>query len=234
MRTPYGAVTSSRPPVRFITQVVDPGSEARLGLLETRSGAVATPAFMPVGTQATVKGLTPDQVRATGTRMLLANTYHLGLRPGEQVVQSIGGLHTFMGWDGPILTDSGGFQVFSLSDRNRITDEGVTFRSHIDGQLLELTPERAMAIQEALGADVAMCLDHCPPLPASRDQIVDAVGRTIAWRRDARRPTCAPIRHFLGSFKAAPIPTSAPVRRRAPCPGLRRLCRRGRQRRRGA
>ncbi len=172
---------ASGPPVRFITQVVDPGSEARLGLLETRSGTVETPAFMPVGTQATVKGLTPDHLQATGTRMLLANTYHLALRPGEEVVQSIGGLHAFMGWDGPILTDSGGFQVFSLSDRNRITDEGVTFRSHIDGRLLELTPGRAMAIQEALGADVAMCLDHCPPLPASRDQIVDAVKRTIAW-----------------------------------------------------
>ena len=136
---------------------------------------------MPVGTQATVKGLTPDQIRATGTRMLLANTYHLALRPGEHVVESIGGLHAFMGWDGPILTDSGGFQVFSLSDRNRVTDEGVSFRSHLDGRLLELTPERATAIQEALGADVAMCLDHCPPLPSSRAQIVDAVGRTIAW-----------------------------------------------------
>jgi queuine tRNA-ribosyltransferase len=164
-----------------MTQAFDQGSEARLGLLETRSGTVETPAFMPVGTQATVKGLTPDQLRATGTRMLLANTYHLALRPGELVVQSIGGLHAFMGWDGPILTDSGGFQVFSLSGRNRITDQGVTFRSHIDGRLLELTPERAMAIQEALGADVAMCLDHCPPLPATRDQIVDAVERTIAW-----------------------------------------------------
>ena len=136
---------------------------------------------MPVGTQATVKGLAPDQLRATGTRMLLANTYHLALRPGEQVVESLGGLHSFMGWDGPILTDSGGFQVFSLSDRNRITDQGVSFRSHLDGRLLELTPERAMAIQEALGADVAMCLDHCPALPAATSEIADAVRRTIAW-----------------------------------------------------
>src|ERR1700678_484963 len=152
--------------VRFTTRVLDAGSEARSGVLETRSGTVETPAFMPVGTQATVKGLTPDQLRATGTRMLLANTYHLALRPGEQVVESLGGLHAFMGWDGPILTDSGGFQVFSLAARNRITDEGVTFRSHLDGRVLELTPERATAIQEALGADVAMCLDHCPRLPA--------------------------------------------------------------------
>jgi queuine tRNA-ribosyltransferase len=136
---------------------------------------------MPVGTQATVKGLTPDQLQATGTRMLLANTYHLALRPGEEVVESLGGLHTFMGWDGPILTDSGGFQVFSLSERNRVTDEGVRFRSHLDGRLLELTPERATLIQEALGADVAMCLDHCPALPASPEEIADAVRRTIAW-----------------------------------------------------
>jgi queuine tRNA-ribosyltransferase len=152
-----------------------------LGLLETRHGSVETPAFMPVGTQATVKGLTPDQLGATGTRMLLANTYHLALRPGEEVVESLGGLHAFMGWDGPILTDSGGFQVFSLSERNRVTDEGVRFRSHLDGRLLELTPERATAIQQSLGADVAMCLDHCPALPALREEIADAVRRTIAW-----------------------------------------------------
>ena len=152
-----------------------------MGLLETRHGSVETPAFMPVGTQATVKGLTPDQLGATGTRMLLANTYHLALRPGEEVVESLGGLHAFMGWDGPILTDSGGFQVFSLSERNRVTDEGVRFRSHLDGRLLELTPERATAIQQALGADVAMCLDHCPALPALPEEIADAVRRTIAW-----------------------------------------------------
>ena len=113
--------------------------------------------------------------------MLLANTYHLALRPGEDEVAAMGGLHTFMGWNGPILTDSGGFQVFSLSDRNRVTDSGVTFRSHLDGSMLELTPERATAIQEKLGADVAMCLDHCPPLPASKDEIAAAVARTIAW-----------------------------------------------------
>ena len=138
---------------------------------------------MPVGTQATVKGLTPDQLRTTGTKMLLANTYHLALRPGADVVRSLGGLHKFMGWDGPILTDSGGFQVFSLADRNRVTDRGVTFRSHLDGRLLELTPETATAIQESLGADVAMCLDHCPSLPASTTQIAEAVGRTIDWAR---------------------------------------------------
>ncbi|MFI5455464.1 MAG: tRNA guanosine(34) transglycosylase Tgt [Isosphaerales bacterium] len=154
---------------------------ARLGLLETRSGSVETPAFMPVGTQATVKGVTPDQLHAAGTRMLLANTYHLALRPGEEEVAAVGGLHAFMGWQGPILTDSGGFQVFSLADRNRVTDQGVTFRSHIDGRLLELTPERATAIQQRLGADVAMALDQCPQLPASKGVIAEAVHRTIAW-----------------------------------------------------
>jgi queuine tRNA-ribosyltransferase len=138
---------------------------------------------MPVGTQAAVKGLTPDQVRATGTHMLLANTYHLALRPGEDVVASQGGLHCFMGWTGPILTDSGGFQVFSLAARCRVTDQGVSFRSHLDGHLFELTPERATAIQEKLGADVAMCLDHCPKLPASRDEIAAATHRTIAWAK---------------------------------------------------
>jgi queuine tRNA-ribosyltransferase len=181
INTPTGTAAMSDRPVRFTAQVVDPGSGARLGLLETRHGALETPAFMPVGTQATVKGLTPDQLSATGTRMLLANTYHLALRPGEQVVESLGGLHAFMDWQGPILTDSGGFQVFSLAERNRVTDHGVSFRSHLDGRLLELTPERAIAIQEALGADVAMCLDHCPALPASTAEIANAVRRTIGW-----------------------------------------------------
>ncbi|HKI17828.1 MAG TPA: tRNA guanosine(34) transglycosylase Tgt, partial [Isosphaeraceae bacterium] len=180
---PTQAVSASRPPVRFTHLGQDTGSGARRGRIDTPSGSLETPAFMPVGTQATIKGLTPDQLHATGTRMLLANTYHLALRPGERVVAAIGGLHTFMGWEGPILTDSGGFQVFSLSARNRVTDQGVTFRSHLDGRLLELTPEHATTIQEQLGADVAMCLDHCPALPASKTAIADAVERTIAWAK---------------------------------------------------
>ncbi len=180
MRLPDQSLTT---PVRFTQQARDIATEARVGILETRHGAVETPAFMPVGTQATVKGLTPDQIRATGTKMLLANTYHLALRPGEEVVASLGGLHRFMDWDGPILTDSGGFQAFSLSARNKITDHGVIFRSHLDGRLLELTPERAVEIQEKLGADIAMCLDHCPALPAPKDDIAQAVDRTIAWAR---------------------------------------------------
>ena len=168
-------------PVRLETLARDPASAARVGRLSTPHGVVETPVFMPVGTQATVKGITPDHLRETGTRMVLANTYHLALRPGESVVETLGGLHEFMAWDGPILTDSGGFQVFSLSDRSKLTEAGVAFRSHLDGSLLDLTPERAVAIQEALGADVAMCLDHCPALPASKDEVAAAVGRTIRW-----------------------------------------------------
>ncbi|WP_435022137.1 tRNA guanosine(34) transglycosylase Tgt [Tundrisphaera sp. TA3] len=172
--------TTTRP-VKFETIATDAASAARCGRLQTRHGSLDTPAFMPVGTLATVKGVTPDQLRATGSRMLLANTYHLALRPGDEEVAAMGGLHAFMDWDGPILTDSGGFQVFSLADRAKITEKGVAFRSHLDGRLLDLTPERAVQIQENLGADVAMCLDVCPALPASRETIAAAVDRTIRW-----------------------------------------------------
>src|SRR5579884_2262912 len=139
---------------------------ARLGQLETAHGPVDTPVFMPVGTQATVKGLTPRQVEETGARLILGNTYHLALRPGDELIASLGGLHKFMAWDGPILTDSGGFQLYSLSPMRQITDHGASFRSPVDGSLLELTPEKAVAIQENLGSDIAMCLDECPPNPA--------------------------------------------------------------------
>jgi queuine tRNA-ribosyltransferase len=181
VRDPSNSIPLSPRPVRFTTLVQDAGSDARSGLLQTPHGSVPTPAFMPVGTQATVKGLTPAQIDETGTHMLLANTYHLALRPGDDEVAALGGLHSFMGWNRPILTDSGGFQVFSLAARNQVTDHGVTFRSHLDGSAFELTPERATAIQEKLGADVAMCLDHCPRLPAAKEDIAAAVARTIAW-----------------------------------------------------
>src|SRR5688572_16287552 len=157
--------------------------QARRGRLDTPHGPVETPVFMPVGTQATVKGLTPDQVRAAGTSILLGNTYHLALRPGDELIAELGGLHRFMGWPGPILTDSGGFQVFSLAAARKITDHGATFRSHIDGALLELTPERAVAIQENLGSDIAMCLDECPPGDTPDGYMQVAVERTIAWAR---------------------------------------------------
>jgi queuine tRNA-ribosyltransferase len=185
-------------PVRFEIRHPDPASPARAGRLSTPHGEVETPAFMPVGTQATVKGLTPEQLRATGTEMVLANTYHLALRPGEEVVEALGGLHAFMGWDGPILTDSGGFQVFSLADRATITDESVAFRSHLDGRLLELTPERAVAVQQALSADVAMCLDHCPALPASKEAIADAVGRTVRWAGRCKAAHTRPDQALFG------------------------------------
>src|SRR5712691_8185996 len=135
---------------------------ARLGRLTTSHGTVETPLFMPVGTQATVKGLTPQQLEEAGAQIVLGNTYHLTLRPGDELIAELGGLHRFMGWNGPILTDSGGFQVYSLAQSRKITDHAAVFRSHIDGALLELTPEKAVAIQENLGSDIAMCLDECP------------------------------------------------------------------------
>jgi queuine tRNA-ribosyltransferase len=177
---------SALPPVRFQLIARDSVSEARRGTLRTPHGDVETPAFMPVGTQATVKGLTPELVFETGGRMVLANTYHLALRPGEEVVATLGGLHRFMGWSGPILTDSGGFQAFSLAARSKLSDDGVRFRSHLDGSLFDLTPERAVKIQEFLGADVAMCLDHCPALPATKTEVAEAVARTIRWAERCR------------------------------------------------
>ncbi|MCZ2340959.1 MAG: tRNA guanosine(34) transglycosylase Tgt [Bacteroidales bacterium] len=154
---------------------------ARAGILTLPHGTVETPMFMPVGTAATVKGLTPEQVRGIGTQILLGNTYHLALRPGDELIAELGGLHRFMGWDGPILTDSGGFQVFSLADARQISDQGVRFKSHIDGSPLELTPERAVAIQQNLGSDIAMVLDECPPGNAEVGIIRNAVQRSIRW-----------------------------------------------------
>lgn len=170
-------------PVWFELQATDPGCKARSGVLHTPHGAVETPIFMPVGTQATVKGLLPEVLRQCGSQMVLANTYHLALRPGPEVVHALGGLHRFMGWDGPILTDSGGFQAFSMADRVTRTENGFAFRSHLDGSLLELTPERATQIQMTLGSDVAMVLDDCPALPSAKHQIAEAVDRTIRWAR---------------------------------------------------
>lgn len=153
---------------------------------------------MPVGTQATVKGLTIDQVRATGAQMVLANTYHLMLRPGERIVAELGGLHRMMGWDGPILTDSGGFQLFSLAQMTKVTDAGALFRSHIDGSLHDVTPERAVEIQEALGSDVAMVLDHVVRLPCERDEIADAARRTVDWARRCQAAAKRPDQTLFG------------------------------------
>ncbi len=154
---------------------------ARAGVLTTPHGALETPAFMPVGTAGTVKAMDPDELSALGYRMLLGNTYHLMLRPGAERVAALGGLHRMMAWPGALLTDSGGYQVFSLGRRVRLSEDGATFRSHLDGSEHVLTPERAMAIQEALGADVAMALDHCPALPAPRAEVEAAVARTSDW-----------------------------------------------------
>jgi queuine tRNA-ribosyltransferase len=167
-------------------QVVARDGRARLGRLRTAHGMVDTPVFMPVGTQATVKGLTPRHLEDAGAQVILANTYHLTLRPGDQVIADLGGLHAFMGWNGPILTDSGGFQVYSLALSRRVDDRAVVFQSHIDGALLELSPERAVAIQENLGADIVMCLDECPPFQCSPEQLQTAVRRTIHWAQRCR------------------------------------------------
>lgn len=154
---------------------------ARLGILETAHGAVATPNFMPVGTRAAVKGLHPPLLREAGAQIILANTFHLGLRPGSELIRDLGGLHRFMGWDGPILTDSGGYQVFSLARLRDVNEEGVAFRSPVDGRHLFLTPERAVKIQEDLGVDVAMALDELVPAGAPREQVESAADRTARW-----------------------------------------------------
>ncbi|HLJ97791.1 MAG TPA: tRNA guanosine(34) transglycosylase Tgt [Gemmataceae bacterium] len=167
-------------------ELLQTDGDARLGRLTTAHGSVETPVFMPVGTQASVKGLTPAQLREAGAQILLGNTYHLTLRPGDDTIAAMGGLHRFMGWDRPILTDSGGFQVYSLALSRRIDDRAAVFRSHIDGSLLELTPERAVAIQENLGSDIAMCLDECPPFGTPPDYLDVAVRRTIHWAERCR------------------------------------------------
>lgn len=165
----------------FQLEHVDPATGARAGTLTTPHGSIATPVFMPVGTQATVKTLTSDEVAELGATIVLGNTYHLYLRPGSDVIAELGGLHRFMSWPRALLTDSGGFQVFSLGATNVIDDEGVTFRSHIDGSLHRFTPERAIAIQEQLGADIIMAFDECAPYPTTYDYARRAMERTHRW-----------------------------------------------------
>lgn len=164
----------------FLVEKTDPSSRARVGVFRTPHGEIPTPVFAPVGTQATVKTLTPDELTELGAKLILANTYHLYLRPGSQVIARLGGLHRFMGWSGPILTDSGGFQVFSLESLRRVSDEGVVFRSHIDGSEHFFSPEKSVAVQEELGADVIMALDECPdPLDYEYNRL--ALDRTHRW-----------------------------------------------------
>jgi queuine tRNA-ribosyltransferase len=181
-------VTAQAPAFTFEPTEV---GRARLGRLTTAHGSIDTPQFMPVGTQATVKALTPGDLRAAGAQMILGNTYHLSLRPTAERIASLGGLHRFMGWDGPILTDSGGFQVFSLAHLRQVDDDGVTFTSHLDGSTHRLTPERAMEIQALLGSDVAMAFDQLVDPGLSRSEVAEAMARTHSWARrslDARSP----------------------------------------------
>jgi queuine tRNA-ribosyltransferase len=159
---------------------------ARRGVLQFARGDVQTPAFMPVGTAATVKSLTPEDVRQSGADILLGNTFHLMLRPGTDVIEAHGDLHDFMHWDRPILTDSGGFQVFSLGDIRKITEQGVTFRSPIDGSKVYLDPERSMAVQKALGSDIVMCFDECTPFPATHDQAAKSMAMSLRWAQRSK------------------------------------------------
>jgi queuine tRNA-ribosyltransferase len=168
-------------PFAFKITYKDTQTRARTGILQTERGIIQTPVFMPVGTQATVKTLTPDEVKSLGAQIVLSNTYHLYLRPGHELIQKAGGLHKFMNWEGPILTDSGGYQVFSLAPLRRVEEEGVWFRSHIDGSEHFFTPEKVMAVQMALGADIAMTLDECIPYPATYTQTRLALRRTTSW-----------------------------------------------------
>ncbi|RME81509.1 MAG: tRNA guanosine(34) transglycosylase Tgt [Planctomycetota bacterium] len=165
--------------IRF--EISHKDGRARRGVLRLKRGVVQTPSFMPVGTHGTVKALTPRDLLEAGAEIILANTYHLWLRPGEEVIQELGGIHKFMGWDRPILTDSGGFQVFSLPKFRKITEKGVLFQSHIDGSKRFLSPKKAIEIQEALGADIIMPLDHCPSIPAPKKEIEESLERTTRW-----------------------------------------------------
>jgi queuine tRNA-ribosyltransferase len=161
--------------------IVTTDGNARSGMIETNRGVVNTPVFMPVGTVGTVKSMSPEELKEIGAEIILSNTYHLFLRPGHEIIESLGGLHTFMHWDKPILTDSGGFQVFSLSALRKIEEDGVHFKSHLDGSMHFLGPEEAMIIQSSLGSDIAMVLDDCAPYPASHAYAMDSVYRTIKW-----------------------------------------------------
>ncbi|MCV2886756.1 tRNA guanosine(34) transglycosylase Tgt [Ruegeria aquimaris] len=171
---------------RFSFDLHATDGKARTGVIQTPRGAVRTPAFMPVGTAATVKAMMPESVRATGADILLGNTYHLMLRPTAERIDRLGGLHRFMNWERPILTDSGGFQVMSLAGLRKLTEKGVTFKSHIDGSKHELTPERSMEIQRLLGSDIVMCFDECPALPADRDRIAESMRLSMRWAERSR------------------------------------------------
>ena len=177
---------------------VDKNSGARYGILHTPHGDVETPMFMPVGTNATVKGISPEQLKEMGSQVILANTYHCWLKPGEDVIKEAGGLHKFMNYDGPILTDSGGFQVFSLGDTRKITEEGVTFRNIYDGSKLFLSPEKSIQIQNDLGPDIIMSFDECAPYPATYDYMKKSVERTLRWAKRGKDAHSNPNQALFG------------------------------------
>jgi queuine tRNA-ribosyltransferase len=190
----------------------DAASRARLGRMETRHGSVSTPAFMPVGTVGSVKAVEPRDLRELGFELILGNAYHLFLRPGSDTIRKLGGLHRFMGWDGAILTDSGGFQVFSLASLRRIDETGVEFASHVDGRRFRMTPALCVEIQAALGSDLVMPLDDCPPYPAERDRVEQAVARTTRW---ARMSLDAPLAEGTRRFGIVQGGVHADLRRRS-------------------
>jgi queuine tRNA-ribosyltransferase len=189
----------------FLFTLLDTDGRARAGVLQTPHGEVCTPVFMPVGTQATVKAVSPRDLHGLGATVILANAYHLYLRPGDERIARLGGLHEFMGWDGPILTDSGGYQVFSLSQRRKIDADGVTFRSHIDGSEHRFTPEKVIAIQESLGADVIVCFDECAD-PSDYDYNVQALARTHAWAERCQAAKTRPDQALFGIVQGGVFP----------------------------
>ncbi len=199
------------PEFRFRSETGTHPLAARAGWFKTGHGQVLTPAFMPVGTQGTVKGITPVQLREIGPQVILGNTYHLGLRPGDELVARLGGLHRLMGWEGPILTDSGGFQVFSLASLRKMTEDGVTFQSHVDGSPQFLSPERSLEIQRNLGSDICMALDECPPGRLERPKLELSMARTTRWLARSR---AVPLQPHQGLFAINQGGTHLDLRRR--------------------
>src|SRR6185503_4015794 len=189
----------------FDFQITSKNGRARTGIFTTPHGNLLTPVFAPVGTQATVKTLTPEHLKDINATLVLSNTYHLYLRPGDELVRDMGGLHTFMHWHGPMLTDSGGFQVFSLAQTRKIDDDGVTFKSHIDGSMHRFTPEKSIAIQENLGADVIMAFDECPP-PLDRAYNEIALARTHAWAARCQRAKTRDDQALFGIIQGGVFP----------------------------
>jgi queuine tRNA-ribosyltransferase len=189
----------------FDIETADPGCGARIGRFHTPHGAIATPVFAPVGTQATVKALRPSDLHELGATLILSNTYHLYLRPGDEVIRDLGGLHRFMKWDGPLLTDSGGFQVFSLTNTRRIDEDGVTFQSHLDGSSHRFTPEKSISIQENLGADIIMVFDECPP-PTDYAYVKQSLQRTHAWAVRCAQAQTRPDQALFGIVQGGIFP----------------------------